>query len=295
MALPFTGAYAARYAQTYSGNLVWGTGANPVHMYYGSPAARLQPTRPLEGRPQPAGAVAEVSQPWEAIPDNVIPANIWGYQPEDDMRTYVYYDDRPSWDVPPEDNPSRISAYNQPSWSAPGKVNNQFRATRSGAHRLFRGKDPRPDYMVPTETVSEGWKNKPKGQPADAKPSDPSQYEMQTSMEQRYRSRNNRASVVRGTDEMRTDIPSRVVGQRLKVYSGQLRHYDMFPQQQSSWYERPFFNRTAGTGQPEWMMANEQWEVNAVERTPPPDPYIGQADAGPANDYGYTGEDYFYA
>jgi hypothetical protein len=295
MALPFTGAYARRYSQPYSGNLVWGTGVNPVHMYYGSPPARLSPVRPLNGRPLPDGQLAETSQPWEALSDQIIPVNVWGYQPEDQPNTYVYYGERPDWSVPPQDSPVRIASDDFPAWTAPGAVNNAFRATRAGAHRLFRGKEPRGTYPIPTETVSEGWRNKPKGSPADAKPSDPVQYEMQTSMEQRYRTRTNVLSVIRGTDEPRSDIDSRVIGQRLKVYSGQERHYDMFPRQQTPTYERPFYYRTAGTGQADWMEPNEQWEINAVERTPPPDPYIGRYDGSDVTDYGYMGEDQFYA
>lgn len=291
MALPFTGAYARQYAQPYSGATVWGTGINPVHMYYGSPPARLQPTRPLEGRPQPGGPVAEVTAPWEAIPDEIISPNKWGYAPEDSIETYVYYGQRPAWDVAPQDSPVRIHSDNMPPWTAPGMVNQAFRATRDGAHRIFQ------DFFVnpPTETVTEGWRNKPKGDPSNAKPSDPSQYEIQTSMTQRYKTQDNRRAVMRNTDEGRSPIASRVVGQKLKIYSGQERHYDMYPRQQTADKERPFFYRTAGTGQAEWMVPNEQWDITAVERTPPPDPYIGEADTGASYEYGYAPEDYFYA
>lgn len=291
MALPFTGAYARRYAQPYSGATVWGTGANPVHLYYGSPAARLQPTKPLQGRPQSAGPLAETTQPWEAIPQELVPPNKWGYQPEDIPTNYLYYGERPDWTVPPQDSPLRFASDDFPPWPAPGRVNNAFRATRAGTHRIFQ------DLFVnpPTETVTEGWRNKPKGMPADAKPSDPLQYEMQTSMVQRYRTRVNDLAVARATDEPRSPINSRVIGQRLKIYSGQERHYDMFPRQQTATRERDFYYRTAGTGQAEWMEPNEQWDVTAVERTPPPDPYIGRFDAGTQEDYGYSPEDYFYA
>jgi hypothetical protein len=291
MALPFTGAYAARYAQPYHGAGVWGTGINPVHLYYGSPPVRLNPTRPLQGRPQPGGPVAEITQPWEAVPE--ISSNLWGYTHEDSSYTGVEYDNRPSWGQP-EDDPTKASTFDQPSYNASGAVKNDFRAAFGGAFRTFRGKHPRADYMIPTETVSEGWLNKAvSGVVAVATPSDPAQYERQTSMQQRFQTRGNQQAVGRNTDEPRAGIASRVQPQLEKVYSGQERHYDMFPQQQSpDALERPFYYRTAGTGQADWMLVNEQWDINARERTPPPDPYIGYTDTA---QYGYTPEDYFYA
>lgn len=299
MALPFTGAYARRYAQPYAGHTVWGTGWNPVHLYYGSPPARLNPTRPMEGRPLPAGQLAEISQPWEALPDQIIPANIWGYQPEDQPNTYLYYGDRPPWDVPPQDSPVRIASDDMPPWDAPGRVNSAFRSTRGGARRTFRDVAPAADeanYPIPSETVSEGWINKGlSGVVAVAKPSDPAQYERQTSMQQRFATRSNDLAVARATDEARSPIRSRVMPMLAKAYSRGEREYDMFPRQQSPDTERPFFYRTAGTGQADWMEVNQQWDVDAVERTPPPDPYIGRYDGSGVSDYGYMPEDQFYA
>jgi hypothetical protein len=148
--------------------------------------------------------------------------------------------------------------------------------------------------MIPSETVSEGWVNKEQGRPGNAKPSDPSQYERQTSMQQRYRARNNDHAVMRGTDAGRSHINSRVAGQIVKRYSEGLRHYDMFPFQQTpETNRRAFFYRTAGTGLPEQMQPNEMWTQYPLERTPAPDPYIGPPDV--SMDYGYTSEDNFYA
>lgn len=292
MALPFTGAFARRYAQPYSGHLVWGTGINSVHYYYGSPAVRLQPTRPLEGRPQDAGPLAETSQPWEAIPEEIVPANKWGYQPEDIPTNYLYYGVRPDWGVPPQDSPVRFASDDFPPWPAPGRVNSAFRATAAGAHRIYQKHFVNP----PTETVSEGWLNKSvSGNVAVANPSDPDQYERQTSMQQRFARRVNDASVNRATDEPRSGIDSRVQPQIAKAYSRGEREYDMFPYQQTPTRERAFYYRTAGTGYAEWMEPNEAWDINAVERTPPPDPYIGRFDSGSQDQYGYADEDYFYA
>jgi hypothetical protein len=114
-------------------------------------------------------------------------------------------------------------------------------------------------------------------------------------MQQRFQTRANTLAVQRGTDEAREPITSRVVPQRSPVYSGGRRHYDMFPFQQTPDTERTFYYRTAGTGQPAWMQNNEQWTIDAVERTPPSDPYIGTPDTSGLLEYGYTPEDYFYA
>jgi hypothetical protein len=67
----------------------------------------------------------------------------------------------------------------------------------------------------------------------------------------------------------------------------------MFPKQQTATRERGFYYRTAGTGYEQWMEPNQMYEVEALERTPPPDPYIGQQDIQMS--YGYTQEDNFYA
>ena len=281
MALPQKGAWARRYQQPYSGASVWGTGISNVHSQYGSPPTRQLGIRPRQG---------EISVPAEAVPEALHPKMLWGYQLEDSLYSDLIVDDRPAWDVPPEDSPARYSAGLQPPVNAGGGYKNRFRAMKGGAYSLWQYVNGMKE--IPSETVTEGWRNKPKGSPADAKPSDPGQYEMQTSMQQRYRNRNNDASVRRGTDEPREIIASRVIGQRLKVYSGERRHYDMFPFQQDE-IPRPFYYRTAGTGRVEDMEPNEQWTIDAVERTPPPDPYIGQSDQ--SFDYGYTTEDNFYA
>lgn len=288
MAPPITGSFAAQYTVPYVGAKTWGTGYNPVHLYYGSPPDRQGEISPREG---------DYTPPWAGVPENVIATGRgWGYS-EDEIanegQLYFVRDDRPGWDVETPQNPSRYSTDGQPPYNAPGSVKELFRATMNGAFSKFRGKLPRATYQIPTETVSEGWVNKPQGRPANAVVSDPSQYEMQTSMTQRYRARNNNLAVLRSTDFARSHINSRVTGQKLKVYSQGDRDYDMFPVQQTPEIERAFYYRTAGTGIQDQMTANEMYEINAIERTPPPDPYIGQADV--SQEYGYTPEDNFYA
>ena len=291
MALPTKGAWARKYGQSYPGGVpqAWGTGINPVHYYYGSPADRLAEINLREGEKTP---------PYASVPEVLIAPELWGYTPEDSAYTGVEYDDRPRWDnVPEREKVRSMTPDGFPSWASNGGYRDRWRAKRQGAFRWYA------DNFVnkPSETVSEGWLNKPSsgmgmGTPADAKPSDPSQYEMQTSMEQRYRTRDNNASVERGTDEPRATIDSRVVPAKIKVYSTGERAYDMEPREQDAEMARPFWYRTAGIGPDEYMESNEVNYRQAVDRTPPPDPYIGVQDTDQSQlSFGYTGEDQFYA
>lgn len=293
MAAPMKGIFTARFAQPYSGAGVWGTGINPVHMYYGSPPARGTALRPMEGF---APQHHDLTPPHEAVPQRGIPGYEWGYQPEDSLYTTLEIDDRPSWDVLPEDSPTRFKANQLPPLNATGAAKERFRGLWGGAFQTWRANLPRGNYQIPNETVSEGWENKPNyGPVAVAKPSDPHQYEMQTSMEQRFQVRDNNASQKRGTDAARSAIASRVQPQRSPIYSTGERLYDMFPRQHHPDTEREFYYRTAGTGIPGWMEDNQMWDIGAVERTPPPDPYIGTPDTSSQLQFGYTTEDYFYA
>lgn len=284
MAAPISGTFYQRYVVPPDSNTVWGTGINPVHEQYGS--------APRPGVSQLEGTV---TPPFEGVAQDLVPEEFWGYTAEDFQGAgYFVRDDRPGWDVAPEDSVNRQSTEDHPSWNATGANKTRFRSVMDGAFSKFRGKLPRATYQVPDETVSEGWINKATGpRPANAVVSDPSQYEMQTSMTQRYRARNNDHSVLRGTDMARSHINSRVSNPIVKVYSQGDRDYDMFPRQQHATYERPFYYRSAGTGVQGEMTANAMWDQDAIERTPPADPYIGPQDTSLV--YGYTPEDNFYA
>lgn len=297
MALPMRNLWASRHAQPSVGALVWGTGINSVHSHYGSPHLRLNPVAPMQGMEPPP---SEVTAPHEAVADRTPDRSLWGYQ-ADDLSYYLQsvaptpqYDNRPDWTVETPRNPSRFSTQGMPAWTAPSYVRDAFRGTYGGARRLFRGKARYALYYEPTETVSEGWLNKINAGPiAIAKPSDPAQYERQTSMQQRFAVRTNDLGVMRGTVPPTSPIKSRIVPQRSPVYSGQERHYDMAPYQQTADREREFYYRTAGTGPQPWLEANETWDLEPMERVPPANPYIGQSET--QAQYGYTGEDNFYA
>lgn len=271
----------------YSGANVWGTGVNDIHSFYGSEPLREKEYPTREG---------EITPPHQGVPDKLQPTELWGYQPEDSTYTGVVYDDRPNWTEDPPNLAVRSDTGNQPSWAAPGIVNERFRTMFGGAYRTFRGAFTASDgigYVQPSETVSEGWLNKPQGMPADSKPSSDNQLIIQTSMRQRYATRNNTQAVTRGTDDPRAEIASKVTGQRLKVYSGGERHYDMLPKEQDT-ILRPFWFRTAGTGRPGEMVPNTLWSIRAVQRIPPADPSMGVAETAIDNTYGYTTEDTQY-
>jgi len=272
---PYTGGLR-RSLVPYSGAQVWGTGINPIHELYGSPADRLEAIRDREG---------DVAPPSKSVPEDLIATDLWGYQVDTNTRnTEVDYDAHPEWNQQPEQY--RGDADDHPAWNASQSVNENFRSVHGGAHRY----DQKNFDSIPSETVTEGWRNKPKGQPANAKPSDPSQYEIQTSMRQREETRNNDHAVARATDQPRSSILSRIIGQKLKIYSGERRHYDMFPRQQTP-IIRPFSYRTAGTGRRGEMLPNEMFDQYPLQRVPPQDPYIGEPETSLDAGYGYTPED----
>lgn len=283
---PVSGEWARQFVSQ-RGATVWGTGVNQVHYYYGSPDVRLSPISQREDEYTPA---------FQGVPDTIVAADMWGYQPEDSMYTGMEYDNRPNWGQVTTE--VRADTGNQPAWVAPGYVNNVFRSMFGGAHRLFRGVSQAfspVQYVVPSETVSEGWLNKPQGDPANAVVSSQDQLERQTSMQQRYQTRTNAAALDRNTDEPRAPIDSKVTGQHLKVYSGGERHYDMEPKEQND-IPRPFWYRNAGTGRATDMVPNTMWSITPLQRIPPPEPAIGPAETDITAEYGYTSEDgQFYA
>lgn len=275
--MPYTGALR-RSLVPYAGEQVWGTGINPVHEYYGGPPDRLEPIQLPHG---------ETVSPRDAVPQQFIAPELWGYTLDDERNTTVYYDDRPQWNEQPE--AYRGDALNHPAWDDSRAVSEDFRGQHEGAHRY----DQKLADSLPDETVTEGWRNKPKGKDAVAEPSDPSQYEIQTSMRQRDQTRVNDHAVSRATDAPRASIMSRIVGQKLKIYSGQMRHYDMTPRTQTQ-NVRPFSYRTAGTGLRRRMLPNAMFDQYPIQRTPPPEPSTGPLEENLSQDYGYTPEDVVY-
>lgn len=303
MGLPITGAFARRYQEprSYAGAAVWGTGVNPVHAIYGGPGRPFGPGVPndLDNRTVPAMATddqIEYGPPWGAPEDAAYLDSV----ADEDQATHgvpFYQDDFPDWGETTPETRGEIPEGMAESWGD--------RAIPSGLHHLGgEGPDPRPPEtsgrqsafpQVPTETVNEGWLNKETGgSPPDAEPSDNTQIFVQTSMTQRYKKLDNDRAQMRQTDDPRTDIDSRVQSNIVKVYSGEDRHYDMFPRQLDD-IPRPFYYRTAGTGPHPYLAPNAMRLVTPMQRTPPPDASGGIPDTQIYSDkYGYTSEDQGY-
>lgn len=327
MARAYRGPYArpSSYQPSYATASIWGTGVDPVHSYYGEgPPLRTLGRAGSIGSSPVATAHSrdrEYQQPADTSGLDAPQEITWGYRLHYDPDSFgagadsaisnidtgagvsFYMGDRPSWDTPPENQRVR-STSGMPSWGTPG--GRWFRALRQGAQRYrtdpsesipgdpdtYRPITDAPPNSNPTETVSEGWQNKVTSFVANANPSSPRQYEVQTSMRQRYGTRDNRRAVMRATDDDRWTIGSRVMAMVEKVYSTGERSYDMFPYQIDQ-IERPFSYRTAGTGPASWMVTNEFSPMSPLRRTPPPDPAMGVPEVGftEQETFGYTPED----
>lgn len=329
MARAYRGPYSRPSAQLvpYATAAVWGTGIDPIHSYYGEGP----PLRAL-GREGAIGSspVANLSprdreyqQPGQSSGHDEPQELTWGYDVDygpdsfgmgaDSAISYEdtapavdqYMDDRPAWDVPVEGERLRRTGSTMAPWGTGGL--RFMSAMREGSHRYRRfprasqhgqgdGYQPisaEPSNSNPTETVSEGWENKVTSFVADADPSADQQIFIQTSMRQRYLTKDNGRAVIRATDDERHTIDSRVMAMVRKQYSEGERDYDMFPYQQDQ-IDRPFRNRTAGVGPAQWMETNEFGPMNPYQRTPPVDPSVGVPEVPDSDDYGYTGEDTMY-
>lgn len=323
MARAYRGPYArpSSVPVPYATAEVWGSGIDPIGSYYGEGP----PLRTL-GRAGSIGSSPVGSdQQYSRNRDYQAPAHSSGLDPPEEVTwgypvDYTpdsfgmgadgpitagdtappvdqYMGDRPAWGDATAQERVRHNTDRHPPWNRNGAA---FRAVRGGAERYRRFQSRTGHYSpitaeqpnsFPTETVSEGWINKTTSFPANAQPSDPSQYEVQTSMRQRYGTRDNKRACARETDAERSTIESRVAGMVEKVYSEGERLYDMFPYQIDQ-IERPFRNRTAGVGPASWMVPNEYSVITPVQRTPPPDPAMGVPEV--SGDYGYTPEDTMY-
>lgn len=331
MARAYRGPYARQSTVhvPYATAAVWGTGIDEIHSFYGEgPPLRVIGRSDTIGS-SPVANESPRDRPYQAPyegnaadPDQ---EQLWGYPGGVDygpdsfgagadspisvgdtaFTMEQYLDSRPAWNVPPEQDRLRTNADTMAPWGTPGlRVMGMIRA---GSHRFRRNPDEKlvgqgdgyqpisaePSNSNPTETVSEGWINKGTSFIADANPSADEQIFVQTSMRQRYQTSSNARAMMRGTDDDRTGIPSRVMAMVEKVYSTGERSYDMFPYQQDQ-INRPFRSRTAGVGPAEWLQANEYSVITPVIRTPPPDPAQGVPETQYPDDYGYTSEDTMY-
>jgi hypothetical protein len=259
-----------------SGAKKQGTGINPVHYQYGGQGRDIAPGEQILVLPDEL----EPTRYEDPLDDNLA-ENLWGY--DQDTGT----SDRPPLGMDPQD--FRNNSNDFPEWGEyenglPGGSN-----IRDEDHGALVRSTPK---QTPDETVSEGWLNKVHGTVSNSRVSDTSQLFMQTSQTQRDKTRAGSQMPEGRANEQDAPIRSRIPGKKLRFFSGGERHYDMFPQQQDPSL-RPWWNRNAGTGYPEWLEPNFAYESLPMTRVVPPDPYTGPdvAQGDTSNDYGYTDED----
>ncbi len=300
MGLPITGAFAraTQMNAPYAGASKWGNGINAIHAEYDGPPRPFGPGVPndLDQRTTPSTAADDVEYgpPWGAPND---PSYLDVY-PEQEV--LVGDPEEPdTWPNLGESTMEMTPGY--PAWNESGQHIRRQQSNTNG---------PRQTTMVselPTETVNEGWINKgvtghlEASRENDAEVADDSQVFVQTSMVQRKKGMSQPRTLMRQgphQDVPRSDIAPRAAGPKIKNYSGEQRHYDMFPRQIDD-IPRPFYFRTAGTGPNPYLYSNAFRLVNPMQRTPPPDPSQGLVDTeltdpDDPGSYGYSSEDWGY-
>lgn len=284
MGLPVTGSWYTRYAneQAYVGASRWGTGSNPIKEIYGE-GPPLRSTGRIPGPDTPTPELSDV-------PSQVETAFEYGYT-IDDIATLTPDGLPPGWGTETDEIRNSVGMY--PEWRENANI---FRDTNHASPELWSGIALQ---SFPTESVTEGWRNKETGAIADARTSDPSQYERQTSMQQVNppEGRNNQAAVTRATDDPRFNILTRLTGQKVKPWSQGQRNQDMFPYQQDL-IIRPFWYRIGATADPGMLDVNEMYVSDPIQRDVPPDPDMGPEETNVYTleaDDGYTAEDLTYA
>jgi hypothetical protein len=299
----------------YVGAERWGTGINPVHAVRdsGSRETGIKENLLPLGADDAEGGV---------VPEEILGPEQWGYSseeaslfPGEDYRYLVT--DHPNWDdgtVGRADRDGQImeaGAYPQPegwpSWGPHGTGGDQDFPLQDypGGENLRAYSDGSETetsraIAVPTPGWRGGWLNKAHGALEEAEPSDPSQYEINTSMNQLHRQLDNGRAVARGTDDPRSSISNRLTGMKVKGYAksfgmgGGPGTPDMRQQGQNLPY-RPWFFRQGAMPPPPDTMYGTMTSFDPIERTLPVDAgeYVVTQEA-PQDDgtSGYSDGDY---
>jgi hypothetical protein len=259
--------------QSYVGARKWGTGVNSVHSQYtGYEGRNIAP-----GNYEPANA--------ELVAEH------YGFTQEDLDAVEVTTDIQWMGAHPNLDDPSIRGKQDQmPSWGY-GKTPGPQGA---GKRSIRQAMNPRESTVnqIQSGSGAAGWINKLFGSVLDSTTSDESQLYVQTSMVQRDKVQTNERAVMRGTDDPRHEIPSRITGMKIKVYSGDYRHDDMQPKEQAFGY-RAWRYRTAGMDPRtrELIQSNEMYVSEPIRRDLPTDVNVGIAEIETGNDvadYDYT-------
>lgn len=295
--MPITGTWLDSVAYE-SGAEKWGHGINPVHYVGGAGYGGRSVKDPHTSTGPNAGQGGEVDEriidptdPLAGYTDEDFASMTWGYGPETSTSVHP-----PLGSSTEQFRGVATDNYPAPGYHEGGRPGGSFiRAIPIGGRQPYGGMKQSPKE----ETVGEGWVNKEVGAVEDAIISDPSQYEMQTSMIQRDKVRTGSQNPNTGTaNEQTAPIGSfrPTWGQRIKPWSGGRRHWDMQPREQNE-YIRPFWYRNAATGYREWLGVNDayQYQREPLQRQPVPDPYAGVEVPSPGNVYqeeSYPVQDY---
>lgn len=265
--MPITGTWKSRTAY-HAGAAKWGTGWNPIHgVHAGFGRSDSPPNLVFDGTQTTGQIDSTVTDPY--TPDH------FGYNDEDTANSLYGYGEETGTSERPSvgTDVDRGDADDFPAWGPrraglPGGT--RIRSKIVGAVLTNAAKG------MPNEDVAQGWVNKAVGDVEDSTVSDPSQYEMQTSMTQRDKVREGSQVQPGRESEYMAPIGSRrdTWGQRLKPWSGGERHYDMTPRVQDQ-IIRPWWSRNAGTGYVEWGTVNDMYVSDPKQRVSPPDPYQG--------------------
>ena len=257
--------------QREAGALKWGTGINPVHSIVDN-----------EGREIATHGTTVLVDPAlvEQYHDDDYADYEAAAETEADSGTDVY----PNLGTPTQllrDNAGRWPQWGTYEQGIPGGT-----VVRGEDHGASLGNTPN---QTPTETVSEGWRNKETGDVELAEGAAVEQVYRQTSEQQLFQTRQGSQRGNGSDSDYTQPIPSRVPGQKIKVFSTGQRLYDMLPREQFQRI-RPWWSRGAGTGRVHWMEANAEQPVRPRTREIPPEPSTGPP-AIAHDDYGYQSED----
>lgn len=256
--------------QAYAGPAKWGTGVNPIHGTRGGPGRNIAPG------------------PYNPGPNTGLVSYDYGFTPEDDTyyvgADHSFMDAHPNLDDPnshaqtggfPPYGPRRAGVSGGTNWRS-YKVGMAWKEQEA--------------QVLPSGTVNAGWLNKPHGEILDARSADDAQLLVQTSYRQRDLSKGNDLAQIRGTDDARTPIATRLVGMKAKTYAGEYRHDEMTPREINQG-ARPFLFRTAGTAGPP-SGVNDMYVSEPMTREVPADVYQGQSEVA-IMDTTYEDDGYF--
>jgi hypothetical protein len=262
-----TGNWHGRTA-TQAGPRQLGTGWNPVHAQ-----------RTGDGRnTAPQGNTGWVDPSLEETTydygyDDALTTEVYGYGPDTGTS------DHPGWGEPEK----QVEGF--PSWGEyqaglPGGT--QIRSQDHGAEASYVSRNP-----VELSAMA-GWQNKMHGDVTVPITSDPSQYEVTTSMRQLNASRQGSQSSGRAS-EYNSPIGSRIVGMKVREMTGDPQRWWAMQPKEQIMRIRPWWARQAGTGIRSWMRPNDVLHIAPMVRQPPSIPDQGITVG--SNSTGWTDED----